>query len=512
MDRLPLGKRVSNINIVMKPVAVPSISVKEAWLSLSNEEWSYNAARHLLRRAGWTAHPKEVEKIYQLGLKEALNYLFPLEPVSYKKPDSLVKFVEEESNLENKIRDLTGLDKVKARRELQNKQRGIINDLTVAWLKYASYSSYSAYAKWVLFLSDVYVIGADKVRNPLSIYNYFNTLAYFGNKNASSLTKAVSRTPAMIQYLDLNNSTKKAPNENFARELFELFVLGEGNYSEKDIKESARAFTGYKSKQLKFNYSPQTHDGGIKNIFDSAGSYTGDDVIDIAYRQPAAHRFLPQEMVRFYLCENNLPEEYIEEIGRQWRKNNFNLRTLQHTFFGSKLFFSEQFRNNFIKSPIQYYLGTVQDLNLNVSPLARHSVDPLRQMGQLLYFPPNVRGWVGGRNWINSTTLAARHQFVNGLFSKIDARSFNADEQAALKKAEKEVFVVNEAVFLTLAKNSTKEIINVLTSNFISGDSTLLAKTLETFIDNGPPGDPQRARRIQRAVVALMQSPEYQIC
>ena len=201
-------------------------------------------------------------------------------------------------------------------------------------------------------------------------------------------------------------------------------------------------FRSYRSKQLSFNYNAQLNDSGFKGVFDNVGTYNGDDIIDIAYRQSAAHRFLPQEMVRFYLCENNLPDEYADEIGKIWRQSSFNLKTLQHTFFGSRLFFSEQFRNNYIKSPIQFYLGLIQDLNLNVSPLARHSVEPLRQMGQLLYFPPNVRGWVGGRSWINSTTLLARRQTVENLFAKIDIKTLNADEQSSLKSISKEVFVV----------------------------------------------------------------------
>src|SRR5581483_4128909 len=121
--------------------------------------------------------------------------------------------------------------------------------------------------------------------------------------------------------------------------------------------------------------------------------------------------------------------------GGAWRAAGFELRVLARQFFGSRLFYAPEFRGNFLKSPIQFYLGAVQDFGLDVAPLPRLTLNPLRQMGQWLFYPPNVRGWVGGRNWINSATLTARRQLVEQLFSPLNENALNADEQIEILAA-----------------------------------------------------------------------------
>ena len=302
-------------------------------------------------------------------------------------------------------------------------------DMSIHWMQFAARPENSAYAKWVLFLSDVYVVSYEKVNRTPLIYRHVDTLARHGLGPAPVLTKAISRSPAMITYLDLNQSRRGAPNENFARELFELFVLGEGNYTEKDIKESARAFTGYRLRPpAEFVFAPLQHDTGPKTIFGQTGNFSGDEVIDLAYGTKAAGAFLPHEMVKFYLSDAMLPKDYLLAIGERWQAQGYDLRWLAHAFFGSRLFFAPEFRGNFIKSPVQFYLGLVQDLDLSVAPIPRFVLNPLRQMGQVLFTPPNVRGWVGGRNWINSAALAARRTMVEMLFNPINEKTLNADE------------------------------------------------------------------------------------
>src|SRR5690606_36350933 len=124
-------------------------------------------------------------------------------------------------------------------------------------------------------------------------------------------------------------------------------------------------------------------------------------------------------MMRFYLSDEALPAAYVTALGAHWRDTGFDLRALAHRFFGSRLFFAPEFRDNFIKSPVQFYLGLLQDLQLSVTPLPRYALTPLRRMGQQPFQPPNVRGWVGGRSWINSATLAGRRQLVRQVFSPL---------------------------------------------------------------------------------------------
>src|SRR5581483_10811760 len=139
--------------------------------------------------------------------------------------------------------------------------------------------------------------------------------------------------------------------------------------------------------------------------------------------------------------------------GGAWRAAGFELRVLARQFFGSRLFYAPEFRGNFLKSPIQFYLGAVQDFGLDVAPLPRLTLNPLRQMGQILFYPPNVRGWVGGRNWINSTSLAARRTVVDGMFAPFNERALNQDEiieVAAAKTNGRDVFTVTPDRFKPL--------------------------------------------------------------
>src|SRR5690606_1278539 len=169
--------------------------------------------------------------------------------------------------------------------------------------------------------------------------------------------------------------------------------------------------------------------------FGRSGNFSGDAVIDLAYEQPAAAGFLPRELARFYLADEALPSEHVAALGAIWRESGFDLRVLVRTFFGSRCFFAPEFRGNAIKSPVQFYLGLLRDLDLSVTPLPRFSTARLRQMGQGLFQPPNVRGWVGGRAWINSSTLAVRRQMVRQLFSPLREETLNADEQRVIERA-----------------------------------------------------------------------------
>ncbi|HEX2853589.1 MAG TPA: DUF1800 domain-containing protein [Opitutaceae bacterium] len=491
----------------------------DAWQPLPAAEWNADAARHLLRRAGWTAQPAAVERALSEGLPATLDRLFPREPSLLPKPKMIERAEQEAPIYAQKVRTLSGDERRAAERMARERSQMAVQDLAIKWLQFAAQPDTSGFAKWVLFLSDVYVVSAEKVRNMPFVYQHFDVLARHGLGPAPELTKAVSRSPAMVLYLDLNGSQRRAPNENFARELFELFVLGEGNYTEADIKEAARAFTGYRAQVLfgGFRYVPNQHDDGEKTIFDQTGKFTGDDVIDLAYRQNAASTFLPREMAKFYLGDSPLPAEYLDPLGAEWRKNNHDLRTLVHQFFGSRLFFAPEFRGGFIKSPVQFYLGLVQDLGLDIAPLPRFTLNPMRQMGQLLFHPPNVRGWLGGRSWINSATLAARRQLVETLFTAIEEKNLNADELIDLVAARtngSENFTVTEQHFLsTLAQLAPAEQAERLVRTFL-GESVAAEFTasLRQFIASPSPGPFQEFRRLKRAAVALLQSPEYQLC
>lgn len=490
---------------------------EEAWEPLPDSEWNDAAARHLLRRAGWTARPDEVARAKSEGLERTLARLFPAAPIALPKTAQIIKFEADLPTLRDKTRGATGFEKLSAQRELRERSQAALQDFRIKWLQAAAVPDNAAFAKWVLFLSDVYVVSAEKVRHAGFIWRHFDTIGQHAFDRAPVLTKAISRSPAMALYLDLEQSNKAAPNENFARELFELFVLGEGHYTETDIKEAARAFTGYRINPMtgEFRFNVRRHDLEPKTIFGKSGRFKGDDVIDLAYQQPAAAEFLPRELARFYLSDAALPPECIGALATRWRKSNYDLRLLAHVFFGSRMFFAPEYRGNFIKSPVQFYLGALQDLDLSVPPLARYSSNRLRQMGQQLFQPPNVRGWVGGRAWINSSTLAVRRQLVQQLFSPIKEQALNADEVAALNEARAggvNNFTVSATWLETLAAMQGEALAAQIATTFLAADAAPdLLRTVAKFVGD----EADRARRIQRlrsATIALLQTPSYQLC
>ncbi len=489
----------------------------EAWEPLPAAEWNAEAARQLLRRAGWSALPAEVTRATTEGLAATLDRLFPVQPALFIEPRLVAHLKEDVPEMARGLAQAQpGPEKQRLQREARERSQLAIQDMSIKWLQFAAQPSNAAFAKWVLFLSDVYVVAVEKVKNAALIWNHYDLLARHGFGAAPVLAKAISRSPAMINYLDLNQSKRGAPNENFARELFELFLLGEGNYSEQDIKESARAFTGYRQQFGVFRFVPGQHDASSKTIFGQSGHFTGDDVIDLAFRQPAAGAFLPHEMVNFYLSDTPLPPGYLHELGAWWRARDYDLRTLALRFFGSRLFYAAEFRGEFIKSPVQFYLGLVQDLDLSVAPLPRSVLNPLRQMGQMLFNPPNVRGWVGGRNWINSATLGVRRQLVESLFSPIKEDNLNADEQiefVAARANGNSNFTASDALLAPLAALDSAAAADHLLANFLALPAAPpFRDSVRKFLAADHADGPQKLRRLRRATVTLLQSPEYQLC
>lgn len=319
----------------------------------------------------------------------------------------------------------------------------------------------------------------------------------------------------MVRYLDLNRNTAKKPNENFARELFELFILGEGNYTEDDIKEASKAFTGYRvRKNGEFYLDRKQHAKGQKTVFGETGNWDGDDIIDITFRQPATKTFLIRELIKFYLTEETVDEAYIEALGERWAENDFSVPFLIETFFQSRLFFHPAYRGNMVKSPVHFYLGLCQDLRIDVAPFENRVLRGLTTMGQSFNNPPDVRGWLYGEHWINSTTISARRQIVDLLFAPLNKKRLNGNEKRDLEEARKAGrgnFLVTQERLKQILSMPPEKIAKHFTTYFITAQSReTYLKALQTII-----GDTQSqgaAQRVRFAVIALLQSPAYNLC
>lgn len=495
------------------PESFSTLSPAAAWQPLPAAAWDEAAARHLLQRLGWTAPGAATARARREGPAATVARAFARMP-AFSKPALIAQLERDTPALQRRAgREAGETERRAAQQELRERSREALGELTVQWLGHAAQPEHAAAEKWLLLLQDVWVVGAEKVRHAGLIFRHQALLRQTALTNYPEVARAMTRSPAMILYLDLQQSRAGAPNENFARELFELFTLGEGHYTEGDIKEAARAFTGYRQQLGEFRFQRRQHDAGRKTIFGATGNFDGDAVLDLVFRQPAAGTFLPRELARFYLSDTPLPEPHLAALGAAWTRERYSLPWLLGTFFTSRAFFAAEYRGNFIKSPLQFYLGLLQDLGLDSAPFAPRLLAALRQMGQTPFNPPNVRGWVGGRAWINSATLFARRQLVNALLAPLDESVLNADELFALDVAASNGqtnFTVAPARFEAWAALPPAAAAQRLL------DLALPARRgspLEAQLAAQLAGAAGRSRaELRDALATLLESPDYQLC
>jgi uncharacterized protein (DUF1800 family) len=244
----------------------------------------------------------------------------------------------------------------------------------------------------------------------------------------------MSRDTAMLKWLDSNQNVKGAPNENFAREVMELFSLGVGRYSEKDVQEAARAFTGWHvdshidHDEDTFQFKPVFHDDGAKTVFGRTGKWNGDDIVTFCCDKSDCATFLTGKLYSFLISETRPPASLLEPLAARFRKSDYDIADLVKTMLGSRLFFSEHAYRKRVKWPVEYALGAIRAAVPGRVPLG-DLLDPLAKMGQVLFAPPNVKGWRTGTDWLNSATLLARNNFAEtvamGNWPRVSARGGN---------------------------------------------------------------------------------------
>jgi hypothetical protein len=240
----------------------------------------------------------------------------------------------------------------------------------------------------------------------------------------------MSQDPAMIWWLDNRQNVKAHPNENFAREIMELFALGVGNYTEKDIREAARAFTGWTEKQLEFVDRKEDHDTGEKTIFGKTGNFDGYQVIDLILAQEAAPRFIAGKLYRYFSREELSPELH-GKLAKVLRDHDYELKPFLTALFLSRDFYSPASYGTQIKSPVQLAVSTFRKLDLDAVPGTPDFRAFCQIQGEELFYPPNVAGWTGGRTWINPATLIERGNYLDQVLFPEHAKSATAGAAAA---------------------------------------------------------------------------------
>ncbi len=342
-------------------------------------------AAHLLRRAGFGGTPDQIEALAALGPQAAVDSLLhPAQPdVAFPDyPDPALLY--------------------------DPKKRTAAAQFW--WLDRMLRTQHPLFEKMTLFWHGHFATSVRKVPAPLMVeqIGLFHTQ---GLGNFRTLLLSVSKDPAMLVWLDNRYNVKAHPNENYAREVMELFALGLGNYTEDDIKDAARAFTGWTlDKQLAFTYRDAQHDDGPKTFLGRSGPFGGEDIVDIIVAQPVHQRFICRKLLEYFVYSDPEPE-LIEALAQTYALSGYDIGRTVAAILRSNVFFSVRAYRALPKSPIEFAIGVLRVMK--VAQIPPDTIGWLRRMGQEPLAPPSVKGWDGGPAWINTATLLARFNYVN---------------------------------------------------------------------------------------------------
>jgi uncharacterized protein (DUF1800 family) len=377
----------------------------------ASNPWNYAKAAHLLSRAGFGGKPEEIERLVGLSAEGAVEELLNYDRVAETLP--ALDFTELRQAIEDAFRARQARADETTLRALQNTinrlYREKFQETREWWMTALVQTERSLQEKMVLFWHGLLVSGFPETRNPEFLYIQNQLFRRTALGNFKELILAISRDPAMLDYLDNNSNRKGRPNENYARELLELFTMGIGNYTESDIKEAARAFTGWTHRFGEFTFVRAQHDEGMKTFLGKTGNFDGGDIISIIFEQTATARWLPRKLFEFFAYLR--PEDaVIEDLGNTFRRVNFEVKPLVQTILQSEAFFSPAAMRTQVKTPVQLVVGTARVLTAPAS-MVRGLVLAADQMGMVLLYPPNVGGWPKGEGWITTSTVLDRYNF-----------------------------------------------------------------------------------------------------
>lgn len=466
-------------------------------------------------RAGFGPAAQQLSQLYHITpaqLFAALQKAAAKKPIYIDVADDYLKGlamgVGEAINAQRRERDAD------ERKKIQQKQREGIRSLNLWWMEEMVNSNAQLREKMAFFWH-----GHFACRN-INIF-YQQQLLHVLRTNAlgsfRELLHQVSRSAAMLQFLNAAQNRKGQPNENFAREVMELFTMGRGQYTEKDIKEAARAFTGWTANAKgEFIFRPLLHDGGTKTILGKTANFTGEEVLDLLLAQKQTAHYITQKIYRAFVAED-VDAEKVTWLADRFYKSDYNIATLMADIFTADWFYDEKNIGAKIKSPVELLVGIQRMLPMQVNNTESLLVLQ-RLLGQVLFYPPNVAGWPGGKTWIDSTTLVTRMRLPQLLNSNdgLNIQPKTDDDQMMGKEAVANAISRGRTLEATVQWNTyLKGFENVSRQELLSHISnTLLQKSAEQInpIVNNYTDSSSRENYIQSATLHLMSLPEYQLC
>ena len=465
---------------------------RAAWAPVSGERFDAKWAAHLYRRAGFGYTPAELKGAVESGLDSTLNKMFarpdkpPPKAPALENPNLPAAAIQIRAEWLQRM--LSGTEPIRER-------------MTLFW--------HNHFATSIAKIQD-----AELMRRQNDLIRQ-HALGKFG-----PFLREMSRDAAMLIWLDSNQNVKEHPNENYAREVMELFSLGVGNYNEKDVQEAARAFTGWHVAaanlgERRYVFRESDHDGGQKTFLGQTGNWNGDDIIRILLEQPACARFLVRKLYAFFINENGSPTDaFLQPLVDQLKKSDYDIAATVKTMLKSQHFFSTAAYRQKMKSPIDYCLGVARLFGTGstgsvvISPYSL--INALELQGQQLYKPPNVKGWEGGKSWLNTATVLARHNFAYAICNGMK----QLNEDAAKLTGQHFVPAVDPLALHRRERIQEPSKIVELYGKLLFPDDLKpeVAKKLTAYIEKDNPPNFVFEQRCRDAMYAMLTLPEYQLC
>jgi uncharacterized protein (DUF1800 family) len=370
---------------------------------------STDEIRHLMGRAGLGAGPADFRSFASMDRRQAVRHL--LAGISTKAVTPPPPWASDDRVMFKRRR--TPEERMAFRKMRRERARG----LKSWWLTEMLVTPSPMTERMTLFWHNHFTSSFRKVKFGRLLYRQNLLLRRLAMGNFATLLHAIARDPAMVVYLDSRRNKLGRPNENFARELLELFTLGEGQYTEADIKEAARAFTGWSVNRRTggFRVRDRVHDGGTKRFLGHSGAFGGGDIIDIILRQKRTARFIVEKLWRAFVSDR-IDEQAVRSLARVFRRSKYDIAVVMEAMLTSGAFWARENRGRLVKSPSDLVIGTLRLLGARPARVWQ-GVKVVRALGQDLFNPPNVKGWPGGTAWITSNRLLRREQFLRAVLS-----------------------------------------------------------------------------------------------
>ena len=365
---------------------------------------SLSEASHLERRLGIGVNHSHISELLKQDTNIVLSYFIP-NNYSYVTSPKIV-------SLEQAIKVL---DASKNAKKAFRKQENLDRRLLVNWwIERIHHTLYPLEERMTLFWHNHFTSSLKKTSWPQLMHRQNELFRRYALGSFADLLHSIYKDPAMLIFLDGSKNKSRTPNENFARELLELFTLGEGNYTENDVVSASRAFTGweYNHKAMRVIFHDNWHDNGTKHFMGQTGRFDSEGIINILLQQPRTAEFITEKFWHHFVSSSKPEKKYIDYWSTLFRDSHYHIPVLLNSIIQSEPFWADENRGALIKSPIEFTIGLLRELKLDHFNAYQRLNTINKQMGQHLFYPPDVKGWRGGKKWISNETFVFRNDFV----------------------------------------------------------------------------------------------------